>query len=796
MSGAAGILVVDDQPKNLTAIETVLAPLGREVVTAGSGEEALRRLLDGDFAVIVMDVRMPGLDGFETVELIKRRPRHADTAVVFLTAADADVDQIRRGYESGAVDYILKPVDPDILRSKVAMLLELGEKNAALRASEERFRTAFEGAPIGMALSTMEGDFVEVNGALCVLIGVPEGEVTGRPLWELVHPADRQAEREQQERIVSEQPRFDQRELRFKRADQRVVHALVSVSLLDGAQDSPLGYIWQVVDVTEQRRSAEERAARAEAEAVADALGKLQQVTEAALEHLDLRELLQQLADRIRDAFSTDFARILLRDSDLEPLLSVGATSGFEPGAAAEPVPIAGVLEQALGEQRAITVVDLPEGAGLDRALAAQRARALMAAPLFVDGRPAGVVEVGTRTERRFGAGDEGLLLLMADRAGLAVEHARKYERELSNVELLQRALLPERLPYVEGVRLAARYLPGAGDVGGDWYDAIPLADGRLGVAMGDVVGHGIGAAALMGQLRHATRAYALEGHQPGIVLDRLDRLVRSLQGGQMATLLYVVVEPGMERLTFASAGHVPPLTIAPDGSTAYLDGAPNPPLGVFDSEAHAELTAELEPGMALVLYTDGLVEERGVSIDAGLEALRRAARPGAPEELCERLLAVKPDLRAAHDDIAILVLGGLTAALEPLHLEVPADPELLGSVRRDLARWLIAGGASTDDVEAVQMACHEACSNAIEHGYAFGEGSFTIDGRFEGGRALLTVQDHGGWVERPNGSLPHRGHGLPLMEALMESVEVERDGERTAVQMARRLAGDRVTTA
>ena len=145
----------------------MLAPLGRELVTAGSGEEALRRLLDGDFAVIVMDVRMPGLDGFETVELIKRRPRHADTAVVFLTAADADVDQITRGYESGAVDYILKPVDPDILRSKVAMLLELQEKNAALRASEERFRTAFEGAPIGMALSTMEGDFARgERGAL------------------------------------------------------------------------------------------------------------------------------------------------------------------------------------------------------------------------------------------------------------------------------------------------------------------------------------------------------------------------------------------------------------------------------------------------------------------------------------------------------------------------------------------------------------------------------------------------------------------------------------------------------
>ena len=181
MSGAPGILVVDDQAENLTALEIVLEPLGREVVSAASGEEALRKLLDRDFAVIVMDVRMPGLDGLETVELIKRRPRHADTSVVFLTAADTDAEQITRGYETGAVDYILKPVDADVLRSKVAMLLELQRKSAELRASEERFRAAFEGAPIGMGLSTVEGRWLEVNGALCELLGRPATELLAEP---------------------------------------------------------------------------------------------------------------------------------------------------------------------------------------------------------------------------------------------------------------------------------------------------------------------------------------------------------------------------------------------------------------------------------------------------------------------------------------------------------------------------------------------------------------------------------------------------------------------------------------
>ena len=149
----------------------MLEPLGREVVTAPSGEEALKRLLHDDFSVIVMDVRMPGLDGFQTVELIKRRERHEDTAVIFLTAGDADAEQVTRGYSAGAVDYMLKPVDPDMLRSKVAMLLELQQKSAELRASEERFRAAFEGAPIGMGLSTVNGRWLEVNDALCELLG-------------------------------------------------------------------------------------------------------------------------------------------------------------------------------------------------------------------------------------------------------------------------------------------------------------------------------------------------------------------------------------------------------------------------------------------------------------------------------------------------------------------------------------------------------------------------------------------------------------------------------------------------
>jgi PAS domain S-box-containing protein len=802
-SATADILVVDDQADSLIALETVLAPLGQNVVKAASGEDALKRLLERDFAVIVMDVRMPGLDGVETVELIKQRRRNEDVSVIFLTGAGDDGEQVTRGYSAGAIDYIVKPVDPDVLRSKVAILLELQRKNAELRESEERFRTAFEDAPIGMGLSTLDGRWLEVNSALCDLVGRSPVQLLEQPLWELAHPADRQKERDTWRRLLRDQPRLEQSEKRFMRHDGKVVHALVNVSLTMDGHGEPMGYLWQLVDVTEQRRAEAERAARTEAEAVAVTIGKLQQVTEAALEHLEPADLMGLVVERIKEAFRADMARILLIEPNQEESdprapgragrfrpgaeLTLGAAAGFASGAKTATVPIGDVLSQVVGEGRPVILDGLQGGAGLDPMLGAAAPRALMASPLTVKGRMAGVVEIGTRKERRFTPEEESLLVLMADRAGLAIEHARAYEREVGTVEMLQRSLLPDKLPKLPGVTIAARYRPGGADVGGDWYDAIPLDDGRVGLAMGDVVGHGLGAASLMGQLRHAARAYALEGHSPPGVLDRLDRLVRSLPGAQMATLLYLVVDSDLRTVRFASAGHVPPLVVGPDGEARFLEGAPNPPLGVFDSSGHKELTAELGPGSTIVLYTDGLVEERGVSIDAGLDALRKAAaHPADPEELCDHIVQSMLAIHPAHDDIAVLALQALPARTEPLHLEVSTDPTRLREVRRHLAGWLRRSGASEEDVEIAQMACHEACSNAIEHGYGFGEGSFTIDAQMENGKVMLEVSDHGSWIDRPEGGLPHRGRGIALMEALMDAVQLTHGGDGTTVRMER----------
>src|SRR3954471_14838367 len=191
---SAAVLLVDDQPENLLALEAVLKPLGLNTVRATSGEHALRRLLAEDFAAILLDVQMPGMDGFETAELIKQRERTQHIPIIFLTAIDKERQQVFRGYSVGAVDYLFKPFDPDVLRSKVGVFVDLYEKNVALAESEERFRTAFANAPIGIGLLDVDGSFIDVNRALCGLLGSTPMDLIGKKPWELVHSRERSEE--------------------------------------------------------------------------------------------------------------------------------------------------------------------------------------------------------------------------------------------------------------------------------------------------------------------------------------------------------------------------------------------------------------------------------------------------------------------------------------------------------------------------------------------------------------------------------------------------------------------------
>lgn len=410
-----------------------------------------------------------------------------------------------------------------------------------------------------------------------------------------------------------------------------------------------------------------------------------------------------------------------------------------------------------------------------------------MVVPMMSRGQPIGAISFATAESGR-AYGPQHLLIAeeLAFRAALAVDNARMYARERGIAETLQRSLLRKDLPEMPGVTVAARYLPAKteAEVGGDWYDVFALPDGRIGMVMGDVAGRGIEAASVMGQLQHALRAYALEGHAPAVVLERLNAL---LELKDMATLLYLIFDPATWTLTYANAGHLPPLTIAPEGQVAMLEDG-SPPLGGSPLTLYRESTVTLTPGSTIVLYTDGLIEVRGESIDMGLFRLIRAMEGAGAvdlEALLDRILMVMVGGQGAADDVALLALRA--EALDParLRLRVAATPNSLPLVRHTLRRWLAHSGATPADIYDISVATAEACANSIEHAYQAADARLEIEAMLRDSQIFVTVRDWGQWRE-PRGK--HRGRGLILMKGLMDTVQVAHSEDGTTVQMRRRL--------
>lgn len=293
--------------------------------------------------------------------------------------------------------------------------------------------------------------------------------------------------------------------------------------------------------------------------------------------------------------------------------------------------------------------------------LGAVGTRTILRVPIRHDQQIDGVITFGRgNSGPRFDPADQVFAEDLGRRCGVALALGRAYEHQRAITETLQRNLLPQQLPDLPAAVVSARYLPAeAADIGGDWYDAIPLPDGHIGLAMGDVAGRGVEAAALMGQLRTALHVLALEGHSPSAVLQRVANLLQKLPLRQMVTLIYMVASPESMRIRFANAGHPPPLVVAPDGTTRYLVEGGTVPLGVGMPPTIGETEVPLPAKSTLVLYSDGLIERRGVGIEHGLSALEEVVRRGpiSPEAVCTRLVQEMVGGAAMHDDVALLVV-------------------------------------------------------------------------------------------------------------------------------------------
>ena len=359
-----------------------------------------------------------------------------------------------------------------------------------------------------------------------------------------------------------------------------------------------------------------------------------------------------------------------------------------------------------------------PAGSPLERALAEVGPGGLAVLPLPAGNRMAGACLIGWDTPHDFGADERALLTACAGLAGQALMRARAFDAEHELVGMLQRQLLPRSLPRLPGAVAVARYLPSTAglELGGDWYDVIPLPDNHVALVIGDVQGHSAGAATLMGQMRTALRAYAVEGHSPDVVVAHANRLLMDMESDLFATCCYVDVDLEEGAGWCVRAGHLPPVLRYPDGSTEIAEAEGGPPLGVVTRADFPMSPLRLPPGTVIALATDGLVETPDSDIDEGMEHLAERLAEAAPTDMglvADALLGNAP----RSDDVALLLLRYDGMELRPLRESwtVWRVPQAVGHARRFARRALRSWGVAVD-YDAALLVVSELVTNALVH--------------------------------------------------------------------------------
>ncbi|MFF1674863.1 SpoIIE family protein phosphatase [Streptomyces sp. NPDC058256] len=429
------------------------------------------------------------------------------------------------------------------------------------------------------------------------------------------------------------------------------------------------------------------------------------------------------------------------------------------------PVRAMPTLAAALSEGRAAI---WPAGTDLEPALADVGPGGLAVLPLPAAGRIAGACLIGWDTPHDFGPDERALLTAAAGLTGQALMRAHAFDAEHELIGMLQRTLLPRRLPKLPGAVAVARYLPTTSglEVGGDWYDVIPLPDNHVALVIGDVQGHNASAATLMGQMRTALRAYAVEGHPPDVVVSHANRLLMDLETDLFATCCYVDVDMEEGSAWCVRAGHLPPVLRHPDGGTQIAWSEGGPPLGVLTQADFPMSPLRLPPGTIVALTTDGLVESAVVDIEDGLDRLAGELAASDPAHLglvADRLLAGAN----RSDDVALLLMRYDGMALRPLRESwtVWRVPEAVRHARRFTRRTLRAWGVA-GEADAALLVVSELVTNALVHT----DGQVRLDLTLINNRFRIAVADNSPRTPIKPTSIGWEatgGRGILLVEAM-----------------------------
>jgi len=451
----------------------------------------------------------------------------------------------------------------------------------------------------------------------------------------------------------------------------------------------------------------------------------------------------------------------------------------------------------------------LPEGrdpaAAVTRALAAARHQpaasvatlpgedgaCVLAAPL--DGAGTSAVAASFPAARNVRAEERDLFAVLTSHLAQVLAKARDYAQAREVALTLQQAILgPTQLPHGFAVRYAPAVAPLG--VGGDWYDVVPLPGQRIGVVVGDCVGRGLPAAAVMGQLRSASQAVLLRASGPAEALTDLDTFASRIPAALCTSVFCAIIDPVAATMTYSSAGHPPPVLASPDGGWTMLDQAQSLPLAVLPvGSRRKQASATLPAGATLMLYTDGLVERRHQPLDDGISAVvdllaKHCAKH--PDALADQITTGMMPPAGFEDDVAVLIYRHPP---DPLSVRVLVeDQSCLANARAELRRWLPAAGIGDADGADILVAVGEAIANAFEHasaGRGDGQESVQITLTAQAGRATVevTVSDTGTW-RPPQEELGYRGHGIAVMRALMDAVTISTTGDGTTVTMTKEL--------
>lgn len=395
----------------------------------------------------------------------------------------------------------------------------------------------------------------------------------------------------------------------------------------------------------------------AEIAAEDDRLQRLMTITDTALNRLSVNDLMHEILERIRAILDVDAVTMLRLDASGDTLVA-DVTAGLgQEELHGTVIPVGQGFAGRIAMARKAAVIDsVTSETVVNPALWQAGLRTMLGVPMLRDEQVIGVLHVGRVDERAFTDNDVQLLSVAAERVAGAVT-ANQLATEATAARLLERSLLPSHFPDTPGAQFAGRYVAANQRIGGDWYDVFQLPDGALWLVVGDVAGHGLRSAVIMGRVRSALRAYALLGDGPAQTLELTDRKVHHFEIEAMTTVLCAVSRPPYDVFEISSAGHPPPVLAEPGAETAKVDTGSNIPLGSFPGSKRTSVSVPMRLGSVLMLYTDGLVERPGESIDDGIGRLCGATEADHPEVVCRTVMDRMVGKASPADDIALLTM-------------------------------------------------------------------------------------------------------------------------------------------